>query len=94
MRVKYRTPTGEIQNPCWDASQIIGGLSPAEMEKRFQDVSYRLIIIEGEKKAAMLAQVMQDMNLPYHVISIPGVWMGSSAPVRAAAWSRKSDALT
>ena len=80
VRVKYRTPTGEVQNPCWDASQIIGGLSPAEMEKRFQDVSYRLIIIEGEKKAAMLAQVMQDMNLPYHVISIPGVWMGVVGP--------------
>lgn len=80
VRVKYRTPTGEVQNPCWDASQVIGGLSPAEMAKRFQDVSYRLLIIEGEKKAAMLAQVMQDMNLPYHVISIPGVWMGVVGP--------------
>jgi len=80
VRVKYRTPTGEIQNPCWDASQIIGGLGPAEMERRFQDVSHRLIIIEGEKKAAMLAQVMQDLNLQYHVISIPGVWMGVVGP--------------
>jgi hypothetical protein len=80
VRVKYRTPTGEIKNPCWDASQIIGGLGASEMERRCRDTGINLIIIEGEKKAAMLAQVMQDLNLPYHVISIPGVWMGVVGP--------------
>jgi hypothetical protein len=80
VRVKYRTPTAEVQNPCWDASQIIGGLGASEMERRCRDTDVNLIIIEGEKKAAMLAQVMQDLNLPYHVISIPGVWMGVVGP--------------
>jgi hypothetical protein len=50
------------------------------MERRCRDTGINLIIIEGEKKAAMLAQVMQDLNLPYHVISIPGVWMGVVGP--------------
>ena len=80
VRVKYRTPTGENLNPCWDASQIVGLLDETEMQNRYQDVSYDLLLIEGEKKAAMLAQVMLDLNIKTHVISLPGVWMGVTGP--------------
>lgn len=76
VRVKYRTPTGENKNPCWDASQIIGDLSPAEISRRCADTNVALLLIEGEKKAALLAQIALDQGLPLHVISLPGVWMG------------------
>jgi hypothetical protein len=80
IRVKYRTPTGEKKNPCWDASQALCGLrSPAtdpNMRDRLENPKWSLIIIEGEKKAALLAQMCVERNLPYHVISLPGVWMG------------------
>lgn len=80
IRVKYRTPTGEKKNPCWDASQALCGLrSPANdpnMRDRLQNPKWGLIIIEGEKKAALLAQMCVERNLPYHVMSLPGVWMG------------------
>jgi len=75
VRVKYRTPTGEAQNPCWDASATLGGLNEARMQERFSDAKWSLVLIEGEKKAALLAQMMQDWKLPFHVIAIPGVWM-------------------
>ena len=39
VRVKYRTPTGEAQNPCWDASAALGGLNEARMQERFSDTS-------------------------------------------------------
>lgn len=80
IRVKYRTPTGEKKNPCWDASQALCGLrSPASdpnMRERLENPKWGLIIIEGEKKAALLAQMCLERNLPYHVMSLPGVWMG------------------
>lgn len=80
IRVKYRTPTGEKKNPCWDASQALCGLrSPASdpnMRDRLENPKWGLIIIEGEKKAALLAQMCVERNLPYHVVSLPGVWMG------------------
>ncbi len=80
IRVKYRTPTGEKKNPCWDASQALCGLrSPASdpnMRDRLENPKWGLIIIEGEKKAALLAQMCVERNLPYHVMSLPGVWMG------------------
>ncbi len=80
IRVKYRTPTGEKKNPCWDASQALCGLrspaSDANMRDRLEDPKWGLIIIEGEKKAALLAQMCVERNLPYHVMSLPGVWMG------------------
>jgi len=80
VRVKYRTPTGEKKNPCWDASQALCGLrEPAKdpnMLDRLENPKWGLIIIEGEKKAAMLAQMCLERELPYHVISLPGVWMG------------------
>jgi hypothetical protein len=80
VRVKYRTPTGEAQNPCWDASAALGGLNEARMQERLKDMDLSLVLIEGEKKAALLAQMMQDCNLPYHVIAIPGVWMAMKGP--------------
>ena len=80
VRVKYRTPIGEMTNPCWDASQILGNLMHEDMQARYKDTKYNLILIEGEKKAAMLAQIVQDKGLPYHVISLPGVWMGITGP--------------
>jgi Domain of unknown function (DUF3854) len=83
VRVKYRTPTGETLNPCWDASLIVGGLSKEAMQERLNSVAFNLILIEGEKKAAMLAQTMLDLQLPYHVISLPGVWMGVVGPRKA-----------
>lgn len=80
VRVKYRTPTGEKNNPCWDASQALCGLrSPdrdPEMRERLENPKWGLIVIEGEKKAALLAQMCVELNLPYHVKSVPGVWMG------------------
>jgi hypothetical protein len=80
VRVKYRTPTGEKKNPCWDASQVLSGLrEPAKdpnMLDRLENTKWGLIIIEGEKKGAMLAQMCLERELPYHVISLPGVWMG------------------
>jgi hypothetical protein len=80
IRVKYRTPTGEKKNPCWDASQALCGLrGPAgdpNMRDRLENPKWSLIIIEGEKKAALLAQMCVERNLPYHVMSLPGVWMG------------------
>ena len=80
IRVKYRTPTGEKKNPCWDASQALCGLrSPASdpnMRDRLENPKWSLIIIEGEKKAALLAQMCVERSLPYHVMSLPGVWMG------------------
>jgi hypothetical protein len=79
IRVKYRTPTGEKKNPCWDASQALCGLRPAgdpNMRDRLENSKWGLIIIEGEKKAALLAQMCVERNLPYHVMSLPGVWMG------------------
>lgn len=75
VRVKYRTPTGEASNPCWDASQAISGLTAALVKERLADPKWTLVLIEGEKKAAMLAQMAQELKLPYHVIAIPGVWM-------------------
>ncbi|ODU25161.1 MAG: hypothetical protein ABS95_01045 [Verrucomicrobia bacterium SCN 57-15] len=80
IRVKYRTPTGEKKNPCWDASQALCGLrnpaSDPNMRDRLENPKWGLIIIEGEKKAALLAQMCVERNLPYHVMSLPGVWMG------------------
>lgn len=80
IRVKYRTPTGEKKNPCWDASQALGGLrnaaSDQNMRDRLENPKWGLIIIEGEKKAALLAQMCLERNLPYHVMALPGVWMG------------------
>jgi hypothetical protein len=80
IRVKYRTPTGEKKNPCWDASQALGGMrnpaSDPNMRDRLENPKWSLIIIEGEKKAALLAQMCTERNLPYHVMSLPGVWMG------------------
>jgi len=80
VRVKYRTPTGEKKNPCWDASQILSGMrepaKDANMFDRLENPKWGLIIIEGEKKAAMLAQMCLERELPYHVIALPGVWMG------------------
>ncbi len=80
IRVKYRTPTGEKKNPCWDASQALCGLrgpaSDPNMRDRLENPKWSLIIIEGEKKAALLAQMCVERNLPYHVMSLPGVWMG------------------
>lgn len=80
VRVKYRTPTGEKKNPCWDASQALCGLrnpsSDPNMRDRLENPKWGLIIIEGEKKAALLAQMCVERNLPYHVMSLPGVWMG------------------
>jgi hypothetical protein len=82
IRVKYRTPTGEKKNPCWDASQTMGGLrnaaSDPNMRDRLENPKWGLIIIEGEKKAALLAQMCLERNLPYHVMALPGVWMGLS----------------
>jgi hypothetical protein len=80
VRVKYRTPTGETKNPCWDASTIIGNLTPEQLNKRLIDPNWSLLMIEGEKKAAMLAQMALDKNLQLHVISLPGVWMGVAGP--------------
>jgi len=80
VRVKYRTPTGEAKNPCWDASAALGGLNGDMMLDRINSPQWSLVLIEGEKKAAMLAQMMQDMKLPYHVIAIPGVWMAMKGP--------------
>jgi hypothetical protein len=39
VRVKYRTPTGEAQNPCWDASVALGSprRTKAEMERGRHD---------------------------------------------------------
>ena len=80
VRVKYRTPTGEKKNPCWDASQVLSGLrepgKDPNMLDRLENTKCGLIIIEGEKKAAMLAQMCLERELPYHVVSLPGVWMG------------------
>jgi hypothetical protein len=80
IRVKYRTPTGEKKNPCWDASQALCGLRSSSgdpnMRDRLENPKWGLIIIEGEKKAALLAQMCVERNLPYHVMSLPGVWMG------------------
>lgn len=80
VRVKYRTPTGEKKNPCWDASQALCGLrnpaSDPNMRDRLENPKWGLIIIEGEKKAALLAQMCAERDLPYHVMSLPGVWMG------------------
>jgi Domain of unknown function (DUF3854) len=80
VRVKYRTPTGEATNPCWDASQALGGLSERMMQERHENPEWSLIFIEGEKKAAMLAQMAQDEKLPFHIIAIPGVWMALKGP--------------
>ena len=80
VRVKYRTPTGEAKNPCWDASAALGGLHGDLMLDRLNNPKWSLVLIEGEKKAAMLAQMVQDMRLPYHVIAIPGVWMAMKGP--------------
>jgi len=80
VRVKYRTPTGEKKNPCWDASQVLGGLKEpikdARMRERLSNPNRGLIVIEGEKKAALLAQMVLERDLPYHVLALPGVWMG------------------
>lgn len=78
VRVKYRTPTGEKKNPCWDASQVVGGMKAkdARMREKLDDPRRGLIIIEGEKKAALLAQMVLERQLPYHVLALPGVWMG------------------
>src|SRR4029077_16114935 len=80
VRVKYRTPTGEKKNPCWDASQVLGGLKErikdARMRERLSNPNGGLIVIEGEKKAALLAQMVLERDLPYHVLALPGVWMG------------------
>ena len=80
VRVKYRTPAGEANNPCWDASASLGSLQGQRMQERHTDTKWSLLLIEGEKKAAMLAQMMQDKQLPIHVIAIPGVWMAIKGP--------------
>lgn len=80
VRVKYRTPTGEATNPCWDASQAVCGLTTTQIKERLEDPKWTLVMIEGEKKAAMLAQMAQDCNLPFHIVAIPGVWMAMTGP--------------
>lgn len=64
------------RNPCWDATKHVNEMTSEELAKRYEDTSVPLIVIEGEKKAAMLAQMMQELNLPFHVLSLPGVAMG------------------
>lgn len=91
VRVKYRTPTGENLNPCWDASQALDSLTEPLMKERHENTKWSLIMIEGEKKAAMLAQMMQDEKLPFHVIAIPGVWMAMKGPKGAKVLSEFFD---
>lgn len=78
IRVKYRTPIGEKKNPCWDASRILGGLRENDVRyrERLENPDWSLVMIEGEKKAALLAQMFIEKDLPYHVVALPGVWMG------------------
>lgn len=72
------------RNPCWDASSILsgisgrkpGGLPQAALQARFDDPTWPLILIEGEKKAALLAQMCLDVGFKAHVVALPGVWMG------------------
>jgi hypothetical protein len=56
----------------------VGGLKAKDgrMRERLDDPKWGLIIIEGEKKAALLAQMVLERQLPYHVMALPGVWMG------------------
>lgn len=76
IRVKYRTPTNEKRNPCWDASRWTSALNDKTLVERHSNPEIGLIMIEGEKKAALLTQMVLEKGLPYHVLALPGVWMG------------------